>query len=124
MYDDGIHDDSTFDGDLFGDETTAISRAEFILAHATLVVHEEFAVRSLEGTCGVAFAPLFVEAPVINAVTVDGRHIGRVRRLNPHRWPEKWVAVPLRGTPYGCFGSASEAAETLAVLTAASSGWT
>lgn len=122
MYDDNVFDDNRFDGGL-DDETTVVSRAEAILAHATLVTHEEFAVRSLEGTFGVAFAPLFVEAPVIHAVTLEGRHIGRVRRLNPHHWPERWVAVPLGGAAYGCFDSAVRAAEDLAVMTAASPGW-
>jgi hypothetical protein len=113
-----------FDDELYDDEATVLGRAESILAHATLVVHEEYAVESLRGTIGVAFAPLFVEAPVIHAVTVDGVRVGRVRRLNPHHWPERWVAVPLHGHPSGCFESAAEAAEALAMITAESERWT
>lgn len=113
--------------DLFGDglddEATVMSRAQLILAHANLVVHEQFAVESLRGTTGVAYAPLFVQAPVIHAVTVDGRHVGRVRRLNPHRWPEQWVAVPLGGRAYGCFESAAAASTALAAMTRTSESW-
>ena len=114
-------------GDLFGEgmgeDAAVVSAADLVLAHAALVVHEQIAVESLRGTSGVAYAPLFVEAPVIHVVTVDGRHVGRVRRLNPHRWPEKWVAVPLGGRAYGRFESAAQAAGALAATTHESKSW-
>ena len=106
------------------DGAAAVSRAELILAHASLTSHEDDAVEGLRASNGVAFAPLYPEAPVIQAVTVNGWHVGRVRLLNPHRGPERWVAVPLGGRCYGCFDSAADAAAALAANAFDSDRWT
>ncbi|HWU46100.1 MAG TPA: hypothetical protein VN133_05020 [Humibacter sp.] len=106
-------------GDVFSDGTSSdeaavLHDAELWLVRAKLTVLEQEALETLRDTRGIARVPLWPPSTVIQIVTCDGRHTGRVRREYPWAVPERWIAVPLPPVhPHGPYRSAEVAAETL-----------
>jgi hypothetical protein len=96
--------------------TAVIQQAERIINRASWRLLEEAALAGLAGTRGLCWAPLEPRTEVIQLVAYDGEYIGHIRRAPEAGRGETWVAVARSlGRPMGCYHSAEEAAEALAV---------
>jgi hypothetical protein len=96
------------------EESLVVLAAASVIVRTRLSMLEDEALETLRERPGLALAPLWPGSPVIQLVTFDGVHIGRVRLENPHERRESWVAVPLPPKrSHGSYSSAWTAAESL-----------
>lgn len=104
----------TYDQNAPGAGIGLLQFVECKIYHARLQIYEADALAILAYRPGIALARLWPGSAVIQVVTLDGVHIGRVRLTNPHEKPECWIAVPLApGTRHGTYPSADAAARAL-----------
>ena len=107
MFDDGLDD-----------EEEILVTATRLLVRAALQVREEDAATALRSTTGLRLTPLWPPSEVIQVVSLDGVHIGRVDGEHPRIEPARWVAVGTRHggrtLPCGPFRTALLAAQALA----------
>lgn len=99
---------------MIADEYDIVRNAECVVVRAKLSMLEEEALFVLRDRPGLAREPLWPPSSVIQIVTLNGMHIGRVRLEATSYLPQRWVAVPrLPGKPHGPYQSARAAAESL-----------
>ncbi|MFC0860886.1 hypothetical protein ACFHYQ_01120 [Sphaerimonospora cavernae] len=95
-------------------DAKVIQEAERTVYRAKLRLLEEQVLATLNGRSGLALARLWAPSPVIQIVTCDGVHLGRVRRESHRGDPERWFAVPpAPQCPHGPYPTASQAAQSL-----------
>lgn len=90
------------------------SRAAGIVVRTQLAQLKCEALALLQNCSGLATTPLWPPSRVIQIVTLNGVHRGRVRLEDPRYDPERWIAVPLApARRHGPYRSALAAAESL-----------
>jgi hypothetical protein len=102
---------------VFPDDELAVDLVhvtELLVMRAKMTILEEQAIACAQDTTGIVLTSLWPPSTAIMIVTVDGVHVGRVRREYPGFLPERWVAVPRAGAPVrGPFRSSVAAARAL-----------